>query len=114
MKKIALLFALAGILSACAGTGTSTGGTAPSAKVSGKATQADAQSAIANAEAQIKAAKQKDALWSTTDKLLEDAQKAEKAGDNETAVKLAQKAAKQAMLAQHQAQEYANTQPHYE
>ena len=66
---------------------------------------------IANAEAEIKAAQNEDMLWSNTENLLAEAKKAQAAGDNKKAIKLAQRAALEARLAQHQAQ--ASGQPYY-
>jgi hypothetical protein len=69
--------------------------------------------AIANAEAEIKAAQNKDMLWSNTENLLAQAKTAQAAGDNKKAVELAQKAAQEAKLAQQQAQANATAQPYY-
>jgi hypothetical protein len=105
MKKLVLLFSLATLLSACAGQP----GTQPSSATSSSAVD----QAITQAEAEIKAAKNANALWSNTEKFLEDAKQAKADGKNEDAVKLANKAAKHAKLAQQQAKENANARPHY-
>jgi hypothetical protein len=72
---------------------------------------ASVKKAIANAEAEIKVAENRGMLWTTTENLLAEAKKAQVAGDNKKAVKLAQQAALEARLAQHQAQ--ASGQPYY-
>lgn len=106
MQKIVLTLALAAALSACAGpSSTGTAG--------GSASKADADRAIANAQAEIKKAGKMDALWSNTDGFLKQAEEAEKAGDNAKAVKLADKAAKHAQIAQAQAQSQTNAKPWY-
>lgn len=108
MKKLVLLFSFAALLSACAGQpGTQSAAATPAASSS------TVDQAIAQAEAEIKAAKDANALWSNTEKFLEDAKKAKADGKNEEALKLANKAAKHAKLAQQQAKDNANAQPHY-
>lgn len=110
MKKLVLLFSFAALLSACAGqSGTkSTSTTAPAASSSSAVDQA-----IAQAEAEIKAAKEAKALWSNTEKFVEDAKAAKAEGKNEDALKLANKAAKHAKLAQQQAKENVNVRPRF-
>ncbi len=108
MKKLVLLFSFAALLSACAGQ--------PETKPSSAAPAASSSAvdqAIAQAEAEIKAAKDAKALWSNTEKFLEDAKKAKADGKNEDALKLANKAAKHAKLAQQQAKENANVRPQF-
>lgn len=58
---------------------------------------------IASAEKEIAAAK-KGSIWRDTEKFLEEAKKAQAAGKDDEAMKLAKKALKQAQLAQKQAQ----------
>lgn len=109
MKKLVLLFSLAALLSACAGQSD----TKPSSPGATAASTSAVDQAIAQAEAEIKAAKDANALWSNTEKFLEDAQKAKAEGKNEEALKLANKAAKHAKLAQQQAKANMNARPHY-
>jgi hypothetical protein len=109
MKKLVLLFSFAALLSACAGQS----GTQPSNAAAPTANGSAADQAIAQAEAEIKAAKGANYLWSNTEKFLEDAKKAKAEGNNEEAVKLANKAAKHAKLAQQQAKDNANARPRF-
>ncbi len=117
MKKLVLLFSFAALLSACAGqSGTkpsSSAGPAATTTTSPAASSSAVDQAIAQAEAEIKAAKGANALWSNTEQFLEDAKKAKADGKNEDALKLANKAAKHAKLAQQQAKENTNARPHF-
>lgn len=114
MKKLVLLFSFTTLLSACAGqSGTQPGTNAASAATTPAVGSSAVDEAIAQAEAEIKAAKGANALWSNTEKFLEDAKQAKADGKNEEALKLANKAAKHAKLAQQQAKENANARPRY-
>ncbi len=92
MKKILALLALAA-LAGCAGM--------------------SATDAIANAEAEINVTEGLGMLWTTTENALAEAKKAQAAGEEKKAVKLAQKAAHEARLAQQQAQANATAAPYY-
>lgn len=97
MKNSLLLAAVILALGACA--------TAPE--------PADADKAIAAAESEIAAAKKSGNLWNNTEKFLDDAKKAQKAGDVNGAIKNAKKAMDEAKLAQVQKKEQANPKVHF-
>ncbi|MBE9516121.1 MAG: SoxXA-binding protein [Proteobacteria bacterium] len=94
MKKSLIIAALTVALGACA-------------------TGPDPSTTIAEAEKEIKVAKSMNFLWRDTEKFLKQAKKAQKAGDNEKAGKLAKKALDQAKLAQKQAKDNKNAGPKY-
>lgn len=106
--KIVLTMALAAALSACAGQSATRG------EASGNVSKADVDQAIAHAQAEIKKAAKMDALWSNTEGYVKQAKAAESAGDNAKALKLANQAAKDAQVAQAQAESQKNAHPYYE
>jgi len=97
MKNSLLLAAVILALSACA--------TAPE--------PADADKAIAAAEKEVAAAKKSGNLWNNTEKFLDEAKKAQKAGDTKGAIKNAKKAMDEAKLAQVQKMDQANPKVHF-
>jgi hypothetical protein len=94
-----LVVALASVLGACAGTTTT-----PDDEFSQLAAQI---------EREIRAAEQTGFLWRDTERLLRDARSAQKEGRHDDARKLANRALKQAQLAQQQARAGANAGPRY-
>lgn len=98
MKKTLWMTALAFTLAACAG---------------GQAAKSDKEydELVAKAKAEIKLAGQAGYTWRDTEKFLKDAEEAKKAGDRDKAMKLVNKAIKQAQLAQRQAKDNANVKP---
>lgn len=79
--------------------GLSACSTAPSMGEAPKAALSeDAQQALTKAEADVKAAKAKFALWTSTANALENAQEAAKAGDSATVIKESKFASSQAAL----------------
>jgi len=101
MKRSLLCLTLVIGLAGCAGSGG--GGSAATSDEVGKT--------IAQAENEIMLAKKADALWLNTEKALDAAKKAQKAGDNDAAMKYAKKAIKEAQAAQKQAADNANPKP---
>ena len=100
MKKIAMLAAAATLLlGACA--------TAPTT------TKEDAMAAISSAKQEQAKAKKVKYEWRDTGKIIKKAEEAMKKEDYATAVKLANKAKTQGMLAQQQAQEQKNAGPRF-
>ena len=98
MRKTILISALAMTLAGCAGGGASSD---------------DYNKLVAEAEAEIAVANKMGATWRDTEKFLDESKKEAKNGDMENATKLAQKALKQAKLAQEQAKAQANVKPWY-
>jgi len=76
------------LINGCADQATMTG--------SGSKASAEASAAIASAESAIKAAKANNWIWNDTENLLKEAQESADNGDNDAAVKLANKAKFQA------------------
>jgi len=72
-----------------------------------------AVSAISAAKAAHKSSVKKGFAWRDTGKLLKKAKKAHKKGDSKKAIKLANKAQKQAELAMKQGADQANAAPHF-
>lgn len=100
MKKIALLAAAATLmLGACA--------TAPTA------TKEDAMAAINMAKQETAKAKKVNYTWRDTGKIIKKAEEAMKKEDYASAVKLANKAKTQGMLAQQQYEEQKNAGPRF-
>jgi len=100
MKKIALLAAAATLmLGACA--------TAPTA------TMDDAKAAIDTAKQETAKAKKVNYEWRDTGKIIKKAEEAMKKEDYASAVKLANKAKTQSMLAQQQYEEQKNAGPRF-
>ncbi len=66
---------------------------------------------VAKAKAEIALANKAGYTWRDTEKFLKDADEAMKAGDRDKAMKLVNKATKQAQLAQQQAKDNANAKP---
>ena len=100
MKKIAMLAAAATLmLGACA--------TAP------QTTEQDAMAAIEAAKAEAAKAAAVKYEWRDTGKIIKSAEEAMKKQDYETAVKLANQAKSQGMLAQQQAEEQKNAGPRF-
>ena len=100
MKKIAMLAAAATLmLGACA--------TAPSV------TKDDAQMAIETAKMEADKAAQLNYEWRDTGKIIKEAEEAMKKEDYATAVKLANKARNQGVLAQQQYEDQKNAGPRY-
>lgn len=94
-----LVVAFALLLGACAGT---------------TATPDDEFNRLAaQVESEIRAAEKTGFLWRDSERLLQDARTAQKEGRHDDARKLANRALKQAKLAQQQAQNGANTAPAY-
>lgn len=98
MKQTLATLAFVGLstfaLSACSSAPTKT---ADAPKEAAKPMLSEAaQQALAKAEADVKAAKAKFALWTTTSKALETAQEAAKEGNSEAVIKNAQFASSQA------------------
>jgi len=97
-KLIALTALVLGLAVGCA--------TAPKEeKVEAKPISPEVAQAIAAAKAAIKAAKDAGGLWRDTEKFLKEAEKAAKAGDDKTALKLAKKAQREAELGKLQAED---------
>jgi len=97
-KLLALTALVLGLAVGCA--------TAPKEeKVEAKPISPEVAQAIAAAKAAIKAAKGAGGLWRDTEKFLKKAEKAAKAGDDKTALKLAKKAQRQAELGKLQAED---------
>lgn len=98
MNKILLAVTLAAALAAC----------------STPSTDNDAFNALAaQAENEIREAEKVGFLWRDTEQLLADARQANRQGRHDEAMKLAQKALKQAELAQQQAKDNAKAGPSY-
>ncbi len=98
MKKLLLVAASAALLlQACANT--------PPAS--------DVKAAISAAEQKTKQARKVDNEWRDTGKIIKKAKKALKAGDTETALKLAKKAGRQSDNALKQYAEQKNAGPHF-
>ena len=92
-------FALSACSSAPAKTAEAPKQAAEAPQAAAKPTISDAaQQALAKAEADVKAAKAKFALWTTTSKALETAQEAAKEGNSAAVIKNAQFASSQAAL----------------
>jgi ribosomal protein L1 len=106
MKKL-IPFAVAAAFTLGACASDSGAGSSPSM------TENDAKTAVMAAEAELKAAKAKGAEWRDTGKLIKQANEAIKAGDFDTATKLANKAKRQSTNALAQAEEQKNAGPHY-
>lgn len=68
---------------------------------------------VAKAKAEIKLADQTGFTWRDTNKFLTEADEAMKAGDRDKAIKLVNKATKQAQLSQKQAKDNTNIKPTY-
>jgi len=98
MRKTILISALTIALGGCAGGGASSD---------------DYNKVASEAEAEIAVANKMGATWRDTEKFLAESKKAAKDGDMEKAMKLANKALKQAKLAQEQAKAHANAGPWY-
>jgi len=99
MKKLLLVAASAALLlQACANT--------PPAS--------DVKAAISTAEQKTKQASKVDNEWRDTGKIIKKAKKALKAGDTETALKLANKASRQSSNALKQYAEQKNAGPHFQ
>ena len=103
MKRALFCTAMVIALAGCAGGGSSGGSSA--------ASNEDVTKAIAQAESDIKLAGKVDALWLSTEKHLAAAKEAQKAGNNDQAIKMAKKATKEAQAAQKQAADNANPKP---
>jgi starvation-inducible outer membrane lipoprotein len=100
MKKIAMLAAAVTLLlGACA--------TAPTVS------KADAMAAIDMAKQEAAKAKKVNYVWRDTGKIIKQAEEAMKKEDYATAVKLANKAKTQGMLAQQQYEEQKNAKPRF-
>lgn len=95
MKKVLLVTAAIMLIGGCASN------------------NAEFDSLVAQAEKEIKVAKSMDFLWRDTEKVLAEAKKAQDAGEDAEATKLAKKALNQAKLAQKQAKDNANVRPVY-
>lgn len=99
MHKLILALAAAGLMAVggCASTGTNS--TTRAANEPTKSALSDeAKKALADAEADVKAAKAKEALWTTAEDALKKAQEASKKGDSAETVKQAKYASGQAKL----------------
>lgn len=73
----------------------------------------DYDALVARAQSEIKRASDKGFLWLYTESYLSDSRAAQKAGNMDEAMKLAQKALEEALLAQKQAADAAKTRPDY-
>jgi len=99
MKRSLLCLTLVIGLAGCGGGGGSA------------ATSDEVGKTIAQAENEVMLAKKADSLWLNTEKELDAAKKAQKAGDNDKAMKYAKKVIKEAQAAQKQAADNANPHP---
>ncbi|MEW5769773.1 MAG: hypothetical protein AB1831_05345 [Pseudomonadota bacterium] len=99
IASVAAAGLLAVILSACGTTQTTQTAPAAPVKAAEPALTPEAQQALSAAEADVKTAKAKFALWTTTDKAFKDAQEAAKAGDSAAVVKLSKKVSGQVKIA---------------
>ncbi len=101
MKKTLWMSAIAFTLAACAG--------------GEQAAKSDKEynDLVAKAKSEISLAGKAGHTWRDTDKFLKDADEAMKAGDRDKAMKLVNKAMKQAQLAQIQAKDNASPKPVY-
>ena len=99
MKHTLLCTAVVIALAGCAGGGGSA------------ATADEGSKTIAQAENEIMLAKKADSLWNNTEKHLAAAKEAQKAGDNDKALKSAKKAIKEAQASVKQAADNANPTP---
>jgi murein lipoprotein len=97
MSKVLLALTSAALLglSGCSGLYVNQPGGKPAA-ASTAAISADAQAALAAAQADVKAAKAKNALWTTADNALKAAEDAAAKGDSATVLKQAKLASDQA------------------
>ena len=103
MKKLSMLFAAVlatGLVTGCATTGGSSGGGS-----------GDYATIVSEAKAEIKKAKSVGGEWRDSGKFLKEAEKAEKAGDMDKAMKLAKKALFQGKMGQTQASAEKNAGP---
>jgi hypothetical protein len=107
MKKTLLITALMAALAGCATDGTGTA----AAPATGGDKEFDAL--IAQVETEAKAAGKLGMQWRDTQKTIDGAKEAMKAGEKDKAMKLAKKALKEAQLAQAQAAGNANAGPKY-
>lgn len=105
MKKALALSILVLALGGCA---TDEGAPAKSAAAAGDYDQLNKQ-----AKDEIALAKKSGFLWNNTEKFLKESEEAKKAGDMDKAMKLANKALKEAKLAQQQAKDQANPKPDF-
>jgi len=103
-KNLASLALATLIVTGCAGYGSS------SAKA--PATEADYKAAVVEANTALKKAKKANYIWRDSEKILKKSAKAAKAGDFETATKLALKAKRQGEMAVVQAAQQKNAGPH--
>ncbi len=109
MKKFIPFAVAAGLaLGGCAGT---SGGNMSSSS-SAMHTEKDASAAIMTAEQELKKAAAARNEWRDTGKIIKAAQKAEKEGKYEEAIKLADQATRQSQNALVQAEEQKNAGPH--
>jgi hypothetical protein len=103
MQKLLLALTSATLigLSGCAGTGAPSQSSAQAAKpdeTAKPAISAEAQAALSAAQDEVKAAKSKNALWTTAENALKAAETAAAAGDSATVLKQAKFASEQAKL----------------
>ncbi|MEK7262528.1 MAG: hypothetical protein AAB194_04365 [Pseudomonadota bacterium] len=98
MKKTLFITALALALAGCA---------------SGPESDKEYMDLVAKAKAEIQLAGKAGYAWRDTEKFLKGADEAMKAGDRDKAMKLVNKAIKQAQLSQKQAKDNANAKPVY-
>lgn len=96
MKKTLFITTLALALAGCA---------------SGPESDKEYMDLVAKAKAEIKLADQTGFTWRDSEKFLKQADEAMKAGDRDKAIKLVNKATKQAQLSQKQAKDNANAKP---
>jgi hypothetical protein len=121
LKRTATVCIVAGTfaLLGCAGAAPQTEATRseitgnPPELKSNRDKEPDYATVVARAEREVKRAADKGFLWLNTEAYLAASREAQKAGNLEEAMKLAQKALDEALLAQKQAAEGANTKADY-
>jgi hypothetical protein len=112
MKKFIPFAVAAGLaLGGCASTGGSDMSSSANASTSAMHTDKDAAAAIAAAENELKMAKAARNEWRDTGKMIEEAEKAAKAGKYDQAIELADAATRQSKNALIQAEEQKNAGP---
>jgi hypothetical protein len=97
MSKVLLALTSAALLS-LAGCASTSEPAAKSTAAAPTTISAEAQAALSAAQADVKAAKAKNALWTTSVDALEDAEEAAKKGDSATVIKKSKLASEQAKL----------------
>jgi murein lipoprotein len=97
MSKVLLALTSAALLS-LAGCASTSEPAAKSAAAAPTTISAEAQAALSAAQADVKAAKAKNALWTTSVAALEDAEEAAKKGDSATVIKKSKWASEQVKL----------------